>query len=91
MKNDRIEDITLWPIDMPITAPFIVAMGTRVVAENVFVRITLSNRNIKIVKTGVLEAAEIASFTLKVRLKRMIGGMLESHTPWAVRSAWSWA
>jgi L-Ala-D/L-Glu epimerase len=42
-KNDRIEDVTFWPIDMPITNPFVVATGTRVVAENVFVRITLSN------------------------------------------------
>ena len=43
MKNDCIEDVTFWPIDMPITDPFVVATGTRVVAENVFVRITLSN------------------------------------------------
>ena len=43
MKNDCIEDVTFWPIDIPITDPFVVATGTRVVAENVFVRITLSN------------------------------------------------
>jgi len=43
MKNDCIEDVTFWPIDMPITDPFVVATGTRVVAENVFVRLTLSN------------------------------------------------
>jgi L-alanine-DL-glutamate epimerase-like enolase superfamily enzyme len=35
--------------------------------------------NIKIMKTGVLEAAEIASFTLKAGLKLMIGGMIESR------------
>jgi L-alanine-DL-glutamate epimerase-like enolase superfamily enzyme len=35
--------------------------------------------NIKITKTGVLEAAEIASFTLLSGLKLMVGGMLESR------------
>lgn len=43
MKNDGIEDVAFWPIDMPITDPFVVATGTRVVAENVFVRITLGD------------------------------------------------
>jgi L-alanine-DL-glutamate epimerase-like enolase superfamily enzyme len=35
--------------------------------------------NIKIMKTGVLEAADIAAFTLKAGLKLMVGGMLESR------------
>ena len=35
--------------------------------------------NIKIMKSGVLEAAEIASFTLKAGLKLIVGGMLESR------------
>ncbi|HBH78823.1 MAG TPA: dipeptide epimerase, partial [Nitrospira sp.] len=35
--------------------------------------------NIKIMKTGVLEAVEIASFTLQAGLKLMVGGMLESR------------
>jgi L-alanine-DL-glutamate epimerase-like enolase superfamily enzyme len=35
--------------------------------------------NIKIMKTGVLEAADIAAFTLRSGLKLMIGGMLESR------------
>jgi L-Ala-D/L-Glu epimerase len=35
--------------------------------------------NIKIMKTGVLEATEIAAFTLKAGLKLMVGGMLESR------------
>ena len=35
--------------------------------------------NIKIMKTGVLEAADIAAFTLRSELKLMIGGMLESR------------
>lgn len=33
--------VSFWPIDIPITDPFVVATGARVVAENVFVRVTL--------------------------------------------------
>ena len=36
-----IARVEYWPIDIPITDPFVVATGARVVAENVFVRITL--------------------------------------------------
>jgi L-alanine-DL-glutamate epimerase-like enolase superfamily enzyme len=35
--------------------------------------------NIKIMKTGVLEAVDIASFTLESGLKLMVGGMIESR------------
>jgi L-alanine-DL-glutamate epimerase-like enolase superfamily enzyme len=38
-----ITRVEYWPIDIPITDPFVVATGSRVVAENVFVRITLSD------------------------------------------------
>jgi L-Ala-D/L-Glu epimerase / N-acetyl-D-glutamate racemase len=38
-----IHTIEFWPVDIPLTDPFVVATGSRVVAENVFVRITLSN------------------------------------------------
>jgi L-alanine-DL-glutamate epimerase-like enolase superfamily enzyme len=38
-----ITRIDYWPVDIPITDPFVVATGSRVVAQNVFVRITLSN------------------------------------------------
>ncbi len=38
-----IHTIKFWPVDIPLTDPFVVATGSRVVAENVFVRITLSN------------------------------------------------
>ena len=38
-----IAQIEYWPVDIPITDPFVVATGTRVVAENVFVRITLGD------------------------------------------------
>jgi L-Ala-D/L-Glu epimerase len=38
-----ITRVAYWPIDIPITDPFVVATGARVVAENVFVRITLSD------------------------------------------------
>lgn len=38
-----IAQIAFWPIDIPLTDPFVVATGARVVAENVFVRITLQD------------------------------------------------
>jgi L-alanine-DL-glutamate epimerase-like enolase superfamily enzyme len=41
--STSIKRIEFWPVDIPITDPFVVATGSRVVAENVFVRITLSD------------------------------------------------
>jgi len=41
MSTSTITRVEFWPIDIPITDPFVVATGARVVAENVFVRITL--------------------------------------------------
>ena len=41
MEVTQIRKIDLWPVDVPITDPFVVATGVRVTAENVFVRITL--------------------------------------------------
>jgi len=38
-----IQTIEFWPIDVPITDPFVVATGARLTAENVFVRMTLDN------------------------------------------------
>jgi L-alanine-DL-glutamate epimerase-like enolase superfamily enzyme len=35
--------VEFWPVDIPITDPFVVATGARTVAENVFLRVTLSN------------------------------------------------
>ena len=35
--------VECWPVDIPLTDPFVVATGTRLVAENVFVRVTLSS------------------------------------------------
>ena len=40
----RITKVELWPIDVPITDPFVVATGQRLVAENIFVRLTLKSR-----------------------------------------------
>lgn len=54
MKNDSIETVSIWPIDIPLTHPFVVATGARVVAENVFVRITL--------QSGVCGFGEAAPF-----------------------------
>ena len=38
-----ISKVEFWPVDVPITDPFVVATGARTIAENVFLRITLSN------------------------------------------------
>lgn len=38
-----IRRIECWPVDIPITDPFVVATGARVVAENVVVHLTLSD------------------------------------------------
>jgi L-alanine-DL-glutamate epimerase-like enolase superfamily enzyme len=38
-----ITRIEYWPVDIPITDPFVVATGARTVAENVFLRVTLAN------------------------------------------------
>lgn len=38
-----ITKVELWPVDVRITDPFVVATGSRVVAHNVFVRITLQS------------------------------------------------
>lgn len=40
-SRGQIVTIEFWPIDIPITDPFVVATGARVVAENIFVRLTL--------------------------------------------------
>jgi L-alanine-DL-glutamate epimerase-like enolase superfamily enzyme len=38
-----IRKVEFWPVDVPITDPFVVATGARTIAENIFLRITLSN------------------------------------------------
>ena len=38
-----IRKVEFWPVDVPTTDPFVVATGTRTIAENVFLRVTLSN------------------------------------------------
>ena len=47
-----IRKVEFWPVDVPITDPFVVATGARTIAENVFLRITLANG-----KRGYGEAA----------------------------------
>ncbi len=42
-QAQTITQLEFWPVDIPITDPFVVATGSRVVAENVVVRITLSD------------------------------------------------
>ena len=38
-----IERIDCWPVDIALTDPFVVATGSRTVAENLFIRVTLSD------------------------------------------------
>ncbi len=38
-----IVKVELWPIDIPMTDPFVVATGSRTVAQNAFVRLTLAD------------------------------------------------
>jgi L-alanine-DL-glutamate epimerase-like enolase superfamily enzyme len=41
--SSTICKVEFWPVDVPIMDPFVVATGARAIAENVFLRITLSN------------------------------------------------
>ena len=41
--GSAVRKIDIWPVDIPLTDPFVVATGSRLLAENVFVRLTLSN------------------------------------------------
>jgi L-alanine-DL-glutamate epimerase-like enolase superfamily enzyme len=41
--SSTICKVEFWPVDIPITDPFVVATGARTVAESVFLRVTLSN------------------------------------------------
>jgi L-alanine-DL-glutamate epimerase-like enolase superfamily enzyme len=38
-----VERIDCWPIDIALTDPFVVATGSRTIAENLFIRVTLSD------------------------------------------------
>jgi L-alanine-DL-glutamate epimerase-like enolase superfamily enzyme len=42
-QTQTIERIDCWPIDIALTDPFVVATGCRTVAENLFIRMTLSD------------------------------------------------
>lgn len=41
MTPHTIQRIQIWPVDIPITDPFVVATGARVTAQNLFIRVTL--------------------------------------------------
>jgi len=43
MSGPVVTAVEFWPIDIPITDPFVVATGARVVAENVFIRMILND------------------------------------------------
>ncbi len=42
-----IRRIEFWPVDVPITDPFVVATGARTVAENVFLRMAIARLSIE--------------------------------------------
>ena len=52
--SGTIRKVEFWPVDVPITDPFVVATGARTMAENVFLRVTLAN--------GALGYGEAAPF-----------------------------
>ena len=41
VSSNIIQRIEIWPIDIPITDPFVVATGARVTAQNLIMRVTL--------------------------------------------------
>ena len=43
MNSHVIQRIEIWPVDIPITDPFVVATGARVTAQNLFMRVTLQD------------------------------------------------
>ncbi len=43
MKSSLIQRIDIWPVDIPVTDPFVVATGARVTAQNIFMRVTLQD------------------------------------------------
>jgi len=42
-QAEVIERIDYWPMDIPLTDPFVVATGSRILAETLFVRLTLAD------------------------------------------------
>ncbi len=41
MTPHIIQRIEIWPVDIPVTDPFVVATGARATAQNLFIRVTL--------------------------------------------------
>ncbi|MBS0170289.1 MAG: dipeptide epimerase [Nitrospira sp.] len=41
MSAPIIQCIEIWPVDIPVTDPFVVATGARATAQNLFIRVTL--------------------------------------------------
>ncbi len=41
--NETITTVEIWPLDVPLTDPFVVATGHRLAAENLLVRVTLNS------------------------------------------------
>lgn len=75
-----VQKIEFWPIDIPLTDPFTVATGTRTVAENVFVRVTLAGGT-----QGYGECAPFPEVGGEDRLScldalHQLGEVIESHT-----------
>lgn len=43
LTADVIQRLEIWPVDIPITDPFVVATGSRETAQNLFMRVTLGD------------------------------------------------
>jgi len=41
VNSSAIQTIDIWPVDIPITDPFVIATGARTTAHNLFIRVTL--------------------------------------------------
>jgi hypothetical protein len=52
--SGTIRKVEFWPVDVPITDPFVVAARPRTVAENVFLRVTLANGAQEVMGSGAV-------------------------------------
>ncbi len=54
LDQTTVTRVDIWPLDVPLTDPFVVATGTKTTADNLFVRVTL--------RSGAVGYGEIAPF-----------------------------
>ncbi len=74
-RSFTITHVELWPLDLPITDPFVVATGQLQVAQNAFVRLTLHDGTI-----GYGEIAPFPAITGEDRASSLVqAGILGQH------------